>query len=98
MFVSLTNVKSMFDPMKADFSKVSPKEDLYCSHLIHAAKLDVNKKGIEGAAITMAVNRATSVGPGEEHRYFDFKVEKAFAFEILDKFGYPLFVGTVDKI
>ena len=100
MFKQTTNVKSIFDPLVSDFSAISAKEDLVCSALVHAAKLKVNRKGMEGAAITVAIGDATSPGPNDEieYRYFDFFVNKAFAYELLDSNGYPLFVGTVDKL
>lgn len=72
------------------------KEQLFVSRIIHKAVVDVDKKGIEGAAVTIIANKATSIGPsGPEVVYRDFVVDKPFGFIITDKNDVVLFEGQV---
>ena len=84
----------------ADFSNIAEdgQEKLICSAIKHLTKLIVDKKGMEGAAVTIVVEKATSVNPGDEPIYQDFIVDKAFGFEISDHNNIPLFTGIVSKI
>ncbi|GEM_PF-949273 len=69
--------------------------------IIQETKLKVDKKGGEGAAVTIVeVDKATSVGPEEEYEkvYQDFKVNKAFGYVLTDGYDVPLFSGVVNNI
>ena len=58
-FVEYTFNTKLFDFEQCDFSNVSD-EQLACDGVIHKCSIDVNDKGIEGAAVTvmpMAGNR-----------------------------------------
>ena len=92
-------VSKFFTP-GADFSNIveDGQEELYCSDIKHLTKLIVDKKGVEGAAVTIIAEKATSVGPIDEPIYEDFIIDKAFGFEISDYHGIPLFTGVVNKI
>ena len=90
------NVKSIFDDKKCDFSNLTD-ETVYCNDVTQIAKLDVNKTGIEGAAVTI-MDMAGSAGPGEYTTvYEDFVVNKEFGF-ILTYHDNVVFSGTVTNI
>jgi serine protease inhibitor len=59
----------------------------------------VDRKGIEGAAVTLMAMGATSA-PSDEYTklYFDFIVDKAFGFIITDSYGATLFSGVVNEL
>lgn len=102
------NVNDLFNPYKCDFSNIIDEQEyldkyegIYCSKIIHQTCLEVNKKGIEGAAVTViAMDGATSVGPMEEYEkvFLDFIVDKSFAYILTDSSDVVLFSGVVKKI
>ena len=90
-------INDLFDSMNGDFSSISNIKGLYCDKVQHTTKLKVNKKGIEGAAVTaMAVAGAVGPGPYTEV-YEDFPVDRAFAYILTDNYDIPLFMGVVNK-
>ena len=99
MFTRDLNVTSMFDPMKCDFSNIM-KEPApgYIEQFKHIAKLEVNKKGIEGAAVTYMAY-AGAAGPDEyTDVYGTFEVDKEFGFILTNYYGDIIFSGTVTNI
>ena len=90
------NVKTLFDSEKCDFSNLTDDE-VFCNELRQIAKLDVNKKGIEGAAVTYMAACGTAA-PGEYTIVSeDFLVDKEFGF-ILTYQDAVLFSGVVTNI
>ena len=90
------NVQSLFNA-DCDFSNITDKS-VFCSDFKQIAKLEVNKKGIEGAAVTYMAFEATSVPSEPKHIiYEDFLVNKEFGF-ILTKNDTVLFSGVVTNI
>lgn len=90
------NVKALFDSERCNFSNLC-EETVFCNKLNQVAKLEVNKKGIEGAAVTYLA-MCGSAGPGEyETIYDDFVVDKEFGF-ILTYDDCVLFSGAVTNI
>lgn len=79
-----------------DFSSLSD-EPCFCAKVQHVTDLTVNKKGIEGAAVTVIGMDATSVPP-KETVWEDFIVNKAFGFIITDWQNVTLFSGVVNNI
>lgn len=80
--------------------KTLTDDPVYCSQVKHVTTLDVNKKGIEGAAVTVE-EMAGSSGPGVEQYKLvqtDFVLDRAFGYVLTDRFGTVLFSGIVDKI
>lgn len=78
-----------------DFSTLSDVP-CFCSKVQHVTDLTVDRKGIEGAAVTaMAVDSAAATMPTVEE---DFIVNKAFGFIITDWQGITLFSGVVNGI
>ena len=99
MFNNDFNVTSMFDPMKCDFSNIM-KEPApgYIEQFKHIAKLEVNKKGIEGAAVTYMAY-AGAPGPDEYTDVYEtFEVDKEFGFILTNSYGDIIFSGTVTNI
>jgi serpin B len=91
-------IRTIFDENRSDFSGITDTP-AYCSKVIHKCSLDVNRKGIEGAAVTIVALDGTS-GPLEEYEkvYHDFVVNRAFGFVITDSYGAVLFSGVVNGI
>lgn len=75
-------------------------ESVICTKVRHVTKLDVNRKGIEGAAVTVVAADAASPGRMDDYEevYETFTVDKAFGFAILDRNGTVLFSGAVTDL
>jgi serpin B len=81
-----------FDPFEADFSGISPVDDLYISGVIHQANIDVDEKGTEAAAATGVVMGVTSAPPPP----IPMNVDRPFLFALRDlETGAILFLGRV---
>ena len=83
---------SMFDVNKANFSLISD-ESLFVGDVLHKAKIRVDEKGSEAAAVT-----GISVGvrgyPSADEEYF--YVDRPFIYAIYDtKNEMPLFIGRM---
>ncbi len=90
------NIKNLFDINNCDFSNLSDNK-VYCNNIRHVAKLDVNKKGIEGAAITM-LGLAGAAGPGKYTNVYEtFVVDKEYIF-VLTYGDTIIFSGVVTNI
>lgn len=80
----------------------SPLTDntVWCDQIIHATKLKVDKKGIEGAAYTaIAMKGEMAPEPPDYTEIFeDFIVDKSFYYVVCDHNNLPLFSGVVNKI
>ena len=60
--------------------------------------MEVNAKGIEGAAVTvMEVSNGASV-PAYKNVYHEYIVDRAFGFVITDSYGTVLFSGVVNSV
>lgn len=92
-------INNLFDIDKCDFSNVTD-EPLACDGVIHKCSIDVNDKGIEGAAVTVMPMCGTSNSylEGYEEVYHDFIVDRAFGFVITDSYGAVLFSGVVNSV
>lgn len=91
-------INKLFDFEQCDFSNVTD-EQLACDGVIHKCSIDVNDKGIEGAAVTV-MPMAGAAGPldGYEEVYHDYIVDRAFGFVITDSYGAVLFSGVVNSM
>jgi len=88
-------VNSLFST-KCNFSSVTD-EGVYCDSVRHAAKLKVDKLGIEGAAVTLMTMEG-SPGPGEYTTvYSDFILNRSFGV-IVSYCDIPLFIGSVNNL
>lgn len=90
-------IGKMFSGGEADFSALTDTLS-YCTGVEHAAKLTVDRRGIEGAAVTVEP-MAGSPGPdGYENVYEDFILNGPFAFLLTDPYGSVLFSGVVREV
>ena len=89
-------LNTLFNGSACDFSALT--DDLaYCDEVRHVTQLTVDRKGIEGAAVTV-MHGAGDSGPDEyKEVYLDFVVNRAFAFVIQDGYGVTLFSGVVNE-
>lgn len=84
-------MKDAFDPDAANFSGVDGTRQLYVSHVLHKAFVEVNEEGTEAAAATAVVMtlRAMPMNPV-------FRADRPFLFLIRDnETGSILFMGRV---
>lgn len=98
------NVRDLFDYKKCNFSNIIDRKEyddgIYCSSIIHQTCLEVNKKGIEGAAVTIVAMDNATAAPEQEYQkvFLDFIVDKAFAYVLTDSNDVVLFSGVVKTI
>ncbi len=93
------NVKSLFVLPGCDFSNIS-QDDVYCSQLKHIAKLEVNKKGVEGAAVTIMAMAGEGMPDDWDYTLVrdTFVVDKEFGFVLTNRNNNVIFSGTVTNI
>lgn len=78
----------------ADFSPLTTDTGCYVSMLKHAARVKADEDGIEAAAFTAAMIRATSI---QENETCDFRVDHPFMFAVQGEDGSVLFAGLVNN-
>lgn len=91
-------ITDLFKEGRCDLSAMLGEESdgVYCRQVTHAAKLKADRKGIEGAAVTVASDGATSAEPPEV--MLDFVVDGTFGFILCNRYGTTLFSGVIDDI
>ena len=90
-------IEQLFDPNSCDMSNVSV-ESVYCEGVFHKVDLTVDKKGIEGAAVTYIPAAGVAAPPEYEKVYHDFVVDRAFGFVITDSYGTVVFSGVINEL
>ena len=85
----------LFNSSACDFSTLT-NESCYCATIKHVTDLTVNRKGIEGAAVTVIAGEGAAE-PTVVVRN-DFIVNKSFGFIITDRQDTTLFSGVVNNI
>lgn len=93
-------INDLFDKNLCNYTALTD-DGAYCSRVIHSAKLEVNRSGMEGAAVTIIENAPTSAAPEPvvyENVYFDFIIDKAFGFIVTDRYDNTLFSGVIKNI
>ncbi|OQA00126.1 MAG: Serpin (serine protease inhibitor) [Bacteroidetes bacterium ADurb.Bin408] len=68
----------------ADFSKMSPTNDLNISEVFHKAFIEVDEKGTGAAAATAVVMMTTSCAPEKKDLPIIFNANHPFLFYIVD--------------
>lgn len=87
----------VFDPNRADLSRISGRRELFVSAVVHKAFVEVHEKGTEAAAAT-AVAIAVAMVPAEEPPPVIVRADRPFLFLILDRrTGATLFWGQVAR-
>jgi serine protease inhibitor len=93
-------IDKLFERRECDFSNVTDVQ-LACDKVIHKCSIDVNDKGIEGAAVTV-IPMDGNGGPMyiEDYKnvYHDYIVDRAFGFVITDRYGAVIFSGVVNSV
>ena len=90
-------IEALFSPSECDLSAMTD-EDAYCSDVTHVTQLNVDKTGVEGAAVTIMMNEATATPPIYNDVYEDFLVDRAFVFILTDRYDTTLFSGIVNRV
>lgn len=89
-------VRTLFGE-KCDFSPITDSP-ARVGQVRHVTELTVNRRGIEGAAVTV-LPAAGAAGPGEyEEVYRDFIVDRAFGYVLENSEGIALFAGIVNAV
>ena len=91
-------IQSLFDVDECNMSGITDK-DVYCDQIRHIATLDVNKKGLEGAAVTYMSLCGAGMEPEDPytHLHYTFVVDKEFGF-IVTRYDSVVFSGVVNNI
>jgi serpin B len=93
--LSAMGMPDAFDSLKADFSGMDGRRDLYISRVIHEAYANVDEKGTEAAAAT-AVTATYGAAPENPPPIPVFRADHPFLFLIRDNVtGSILFLGRV---
>ena len=89
-------LEDAFVPEAANFAKMGDNPDgYYISQVIHAAKIEVNEKGSEAAAATVAPMTPTAAPPPSEG--VTLILDRPFLYGIVDlQTSIPLFLGTYE--
>lgn len=84
-------ITDMFDSYKANFTKITRAEQVYVSHMLQKAKIEVKEDGTKASAATAAILIARSSPPW-------FIVDRPFVFFIRhNPTGAVLFTGQINK-
>ena len=91
-------IQSLFSIAACDMSGLTD-EEVFCEGIRHLATLDVNKKGIEGAAVTYMWSAGATAPQPDPYTYlnYTFVVDKEFGF-IMMSGGGVVFSGVVNNI
>jgi serpin B len=92
-------INNLFSLEKCDFSNVTDTP-IFCNKVIHKCGIDVNDKGIEGAAVTVIVMEYGAGDFSDNYKkvYHDYIVDRAFGFVITDMYGSVIFSGVVNSV
>lgn len=91
-------IKSIFDIRACNLTNLTSSSPVFCPEVRHVAELKVDKKGIEGAAVTV-MPKAGAPGPGEYTQvYLDFIVDRTFGFVLTDSYDTVLFTGVIGDV
>ena len=85
--------KADFSPFIADSGQVA-----YLGKVQHVTELNVDKKGIEGAAVTLMQGAGSAAPPPYTKVYQDFIIDRAFGFIITDYYDTTIFSGVVNGV
>lgn len=95
MFKEDFNVNALFDP-NGTLNNVC-QGPAYVQDFVHIAKLEVNKRGIEGAAVTYMAYAGAAYDPYQRVNE-TFVVDKEFGFIVTSSDGSVLFSGIVSSL
>lgn len=88
---------SVFDPLRADFTRLSPNP-IFITQAFQKARLEVNEEGTKAEAVTVVGGEMTSPGPVIAPE-LDFFVDRPFIFMIREiSSGAIFFIGEVNQL
>lgn len=90
-------IRDCFNPSGTDFNVFSDTDNntnVYISDIQHTARVKIDEKGVEAAAVTQVVWGHGAAFSDEE---IDFILDKPFIFVIANEDGLPLFTGVVNN-
>lgn len=91
-------IVDLFDSEICDLSNLINGK-VSCNSFLHASRMRLNAKGIEGESINLAQSEKTPENlPDYEIVYHDFVVNKAFGFVMTDPNGAIIYIGRVNSI
>ncbi len=94
--IKTLGIKDVFDPELADFSPlVKDAKDMFVSKTTHAAMVEIDEKGVTGAAYTAVLADGMGAEPDE---IYEFVLDRPFMFVITGADGSVLFAGVVRNI
>ncbi len=68
----------------ADFSKMTPTNDLWISNVLHKAFIEIDEEGTEAAAATAVIITIESASPHDKPKPMEFIADHPFLFYIID--------------
>ena len=92
-------IKQLFDANACNLSLLTDNR-AFCSKVRHVTDLTVNKKGIEGAAVTVEQMAGSGMPGVDEYEdvYLTFTVDRSFGFIITNSYDTTLFSGVVTDL
>lgn len=95
-------ITDIFDSDIISFTSIIPggvyiDGPVFCDAVVHITKLSVDRRGMEGAAVTVIPGEGSTAAPVETV-YHDFVVDKSFGYILSDYSGTILFTGVVNNI
>ncbi|MBO5737299.1 MAG: serpin family protein [Clostridia bacterium] len=89
-------VTDMFDPMKADFSRIDSTQLLWCDTVKQKAMIELDRNGTKAAAVTWAGMKVMSAAPAEP---LYITLDRPFVYAIIDNtHKLPIFIGAVTNL
>ena len=86
----------MFDPMKADFSRIDNTQPMWCDTVKQKAMIELDRNGTKAAAITIGGMGAMSAAPAEP---LYITLDRPFVYAIIDnEHKLPIFIGAVTNL
>ena len=87
-------VTDIFDRHIADFTPLTPTNDLYVGKIDHAARVSIDEEGVTGAAYTVIMVEA-GCAPSLPAKEIDFTLDRPFMFMVTRQYSLPMFTGVV---
>ena len=91
-------LSKIFRDRVSNFNKLT--DDIcFVKNIIHQSKLNVDRVGVEGAAITIIDGNGAGAAPEDRYKdvFYDFIVDKSFGF-IITYYDAVLFSGVVNNL
>lgn len=97
ILINKFGINDIFNQSKCDLSLLNDKTAVL-SEIKHKSVLDVNEKGIEGAAVTLGAMYGSSDPNQYQKIYEDFLINKSFGIIVSNLDNEIIYTGIIDKI